>query len=67
MKKYRFFYHYNKPNKKMSVHYRGQCLIVKDVLCNVPCETKWSESQPNLKMIGWASNVEIKNGIATIS
>lgn len=27
-RKYRFFYHYNKPNNKMTVHFRKKCYIV---------------------------------------
>lgn len=58
-KLYRYFYHYNKQHKKMTVHFRGTCYITKNVTCNVPCETKWNMAQPNLVMRGWASSIQI--------
>lgn len=66
MKKWRFFYHYYKAKKKMSIHFRNTCSVVDDIVCHVSCETKWNKTQPNLTMIGFANSVEIKNGIATI-
>jgi hypothetical protein len=67
MKKYRFFYHYFKQKKRMSIHFRGACTVVDNVVCKVPCETKWNKTQPNLVMRGYASAVSIEDGIATIS
>lgn len=64
MKKYRFFYHYYKKYKMMSIHFRGKCHRVHDIICNVPCETKWNKRQPNLVMRGWATNVKIEAGPA---
>lgn len=57
MKQYRFFYHYNKPQKKMTVHFRGQCHLAKHLRCLVPCETKWNATQPNIVMQGFASAI----------
>lgn len=65
-RKYRFFYHYFKQKKKMSVHFKGQCHVVNDIQCNVPCETKWNTTQPNLIMRGFAKELIIENGIAVI-
>ncbi len=59
VKKYRFFYHYYKQKKKMSVHFRGKCYVVDDVWCDVPCQTKWNKTQPNLVMQGWAAEVYV--------
>jgi hypothetical protein len=64
---WRFFYHYNKPHKCMSVHFRDTCYMVHDIQCQVPCETKWSDTQPHLKMVGWAHQVEIVGDMARIS
>ena len=50
----------------MSVHFRGQCIKVDDVVCKVPTETKWNKTQPNLVLRGFASDVNIENNIATI-
>tara|TARA_R110002051_G_scaffold36224_1_gene78970 strand:+ start:143 stop:367 length:225 start_codon:yes stop_codon:yes gene_type:complete len=64
---YRFFYHYYKQYKKMSFHFKNEkCMIVDDVVCNVPCETKWSETQPNLVMRGWATGYELINNTLII-
>ena len=63
---FRFFYHYYKQKGKMSVHFRNFCTVVDNVICNVPCETKWKNTQPRLIMQGWATNVKIENQIATI-
>lgn len=57
MRKYRFFYHYNKPHRRMSVHFRGTCYIVDDVDCRVPCHTKHRDRQPHIVMEGWATDV----------
>lgn len=64
---YRFFYHYFRGKKAMSVHFRGACYVVNDIKCDAPCETKWRKRQPYLVMQGFANNVEIKNGVAKIS
>lgn len=66
MRKYRFFYHYFKQKNKMTVHFRKTCTVVDDVICNVPCETKWNKEQPKLIMRGFASNVEVKDNKAYI-
>lgn len=50
----------------MSIHFRGACVRVKDVVCNVPCETKWNATQPTLILRGWAAEVVIENEIAVI-
>jgi hypothetical protein len=51
----------------MSVHFRNKCYVVNDVECNVPCETKWNQQQPNLVMRGFAKNVSIINDKAVIN
>lgn len=63
---YRFFYHYYKAKKAMSVHFRGACYVAKDVKCQVPCETKWNNRQPQLVMRGFANDVLIRDGVAYI-
>jgi hypothetical protein len=64
---YRFFYHYNKQNKKMTVHFRKQCLIVKDIACFCDTYTKWNEKgQPNIVMQGFANKVIVSNDTAII-
>lgn len=67
MAKYRFFYHYYKAKGKMSVHFRGICYVVDNVVCMAPCETKWNRTQPRLIMRGFASDLTIKDKVAYIS
>ena len=64
--KWRFFYHYYKQKKKMSVHFRGSCTVVDDVVCRTTCETKRKPTQPQLVMQGFAKKVDIKYGVAYI-
>lgn len=59
MKKYRFFFHYRKQTKQMTVHFRGQCIPTQNVECHAQCNTKWNKIQPNLVLQGFCSNIEI--------
>jgi hypothetical protein len=59
MKKTRFFFHYNKFTGKMTVHYKGECILANDIDCQVPCETKWNKIQPHLVMRGWCTEIKI--------
>ena len=59
MKKYRYFYHYYKQYKCMSVHFRGNCYRTQNVECTVPSETHWNKTQPNLIVRGFASGIDI--------
>lgn len=65
-KRYRFFYHYRRCDKKMSVHFRGACYPCEHVKCAVPCETKRNKRQPFLVLQGYAEGVSIVNGTAYI-
>lgn len=66
MRKYSFFFHYNKPasqkagSPKMSVHYRGVCHVVDHVVSHVGCESKYRKQQPHCVMSGQASNVTFR-------
>lgn len=42
----------------MTVHYRGQCIPCKNVVCNVNTESKWNSQQPKLVIQGFAEHVE---------
>jgi hypothetical protein len=57
-KKYRFFYHYFKQKKCMSVHYKNQCMQCLNVVCFADTETKWNKTQPQLVIRGVASKIE---------
>lgn len=58
-KEFRFFYHYNKANGKMTVHFRKRCYIVDNIACFRDTFTKWNKSQPRIVMQGWAEKVII--------
>jgi len=66
MKKYRFYFHYYKRYECISIHFRNQCMICKDVVCEVPLESKWNETQPNLVLRGFCEEIYIKNDICYI-
>lgn len=50
----------------MSVHFRGKCYKTQNVECNVPSETHWNNTQPNLIVRGFASIIEIDLGLDVI-
>lgn len=64
-KKYRFYFHYNKPLSKLknehywTVHYKKQCLTATEIQCNVITESKTNKLQPFVVMQGFAQSVEI--------
>lgn len=66
MHKRRFFFHYFRAKRAMSVHYCGACYVVNQIVCDVPCETKWNKRQPYLVMQGFANMVTIEDGVAYI-
>lgn len=59
-KTYRFFYHYFKQNKCLSVHFKKQCIRCQDIVCMAETESKWNKTQPQLVIQGFASRIEIK-------
>lgn len=65
-RQYRFFYHFFKQKSRMSIHFRNTCTVVDDIVCQVPCETKWRPTQPRLVMQGFARKVDIVNKKAYI-
>lgn len=72
-KKYRFFFHYNKPlsrslGKHMwSVHYKKKCLFAEKIVCNTITESKTRNTQPYVVMEGFATEVvQLNNKIFII-
>ena len=66
-----FWFHFNKPETAkrgrpvMTVHYRGQCLLVEGIDCAVPVKTRVRKQQPVMVMAG-SGTVEITDGKAVI-
>lgn len=58
MKKYSFFFHYNKPASRsagkniLTIHYRGVCHLVEQIECSVPIKTRNRKSQPRCVLAG---------------
>lgn len=50
----------------MSVHFRGQCIPVKNLTCLVPVETMWFETQPRLRVYGFCKEVVVEDNRAII-
>lgn len=67
MKPRRFFFHFRKQTGELTLHWNKQCISVKDVVCNVPVETKWNKQQPHVVLQGWATSVVIDGKTATIN
>jgi len=74
MKKYAFFFHYNKPASQqaghpiLTVHWQGACYMVKGVDCRVPCRTRLRKTQPRCVMAGKATTFGTdQNGIGVLS
>lgn len=70
MRKYRFFYHYNKIAKKMTVHFRGECILADKLICEAKAESKRNKRQPYLVMQGFArcitNHIEGYSNVVTI-
>lgn len=68
-----FFFHYNKPATlkagavRLSVHYRGACHIVSEVVCRVSCSTRIRAKQPRCVMAGKCRDILFYQGTAIIS
>lgn len=62
----RFFFHYRKSDGKMTIHYKNQCIVVNEVVCKVPCETKRNKRQPRLVMRGYCKKVQVVNGVGIV-
>ena len=67
VKAYRFFFHYHRASNGMTVHFRGKCIPCRDVVCNVPVESKWNKQQPRLVMRGFAKEVSVEGEVVVIS
>lgn len=66
-----FWFHFNKPETAkrgrpvMTVHYKGQCLMVESIDCAVPVKTRVRKQQPRMVVAG-VGEVTVTNGEAVI-
>ena len=72
LKNYSFFFHYNKPASKkagkpiISIHFKKQCILVSNLICDVKTQGKIRKIQPFFVISGKASNIFVENNIAYI-
>jgi hypothetical protein len=68
-----FYFHYNKPaslkagKPQITVHTGKACLLVDNVVCNVPTAGRIRKTQPRFVVAGKARSVVIEGGVALIS
>lgn len=73
MRTYSFFYHYNKPlsrqrgKPQISIHYRGACMIVDNIVLNVKTWGRLNKRQPYFVVVGKAKDITIDKNVAYIS
>lgn len=67
-----FWFHYNKPasaragSPRLTVHYKGQCHVVRGVECMVPVHSRLRKSQPHVVMAG-VGRLEVEYGYAYLT
>lgn len=67
-----FWFHYNKPQSQKhkqviwTVHFGGKCLLVNDIICQVPVSSRSRTRQPFAVMAGRCRDVFVQNKIATV-
>ncbi len=62
----RFFYHYNKIKKCLTVHFENKCLLTDNIVCLVPTESKDNNQQPRKTIQGWCFDVNHTPKLTTI-
>lgn len=73
MKTYKAIMHFNKPGSNKgtpwTVHFRGTCYLVKEIVCTVPMKSEWKpekKSNPRAFFTANISMIIITGGIATL-
>ena len=72
MKKFKFFFHYNKLLSKqkgkpiISFHHHRTCYFVENLEINVLTKGEIRNKQPYFVIVGKANRIEIENNIARI-
>ena len=68
-KKFRFYFHYNKPKSKLTdrcvltLHFHDGCHTVNALEIETPTETHEQLSQPKCIVRGWAKKITIETSI----
>lgn len=72
IKKFRVFFHYNKPLSKKegkhfwSVHFKKTCYTTEHIDCRIETESKINKIQPHVVMQGWAQDIDVFGNKITI-
>ena len=67
-----FFFHFNKPASQrrgrptISVHWKGACHLVNNVVVGVPTQGRVRDRQPRFVMAGKAKSFVVRNGVGVI-
>ncbi len=73
MKKFKFFFHFNKiasriaKEPRFSLHFYGKCHIVKSLIIRVNTVSKINKRQPYAVMVGRANDIKIDDVGAVIN
>lgn len=67
-----FYFHYHKQASKrvgrpqVSVHFRDQCYIVDNLVCERPCRGRIRKRQPFFVMAGKAREFRVERGVGVL-
>lgn len=74
MRTYKAIMHFNKRGSAQglpwTVHYRGVCYVVSEIICNVPMYSEWKpekKENPRAFFTARASKIHITNDIAILT
>jgi hypothetical protein len=74
MRKYRYFFHYNKPlsrklgKQMITLHFKNKCHFLEGdkFICKTECEGKVNPTQPVFVMQGFCEDFIIEDGIGYV-
>ena len=73
MRTYKTIMHFNKPGSHKgtpwTIHFRGICYLVKEIVCKVPMKSEWKpekKSNPRAFFTANVSIIIITGGVATL-
>jgi len=73
MRQYKFFLHYNKPaslkagKPKITIHHRGKCHILDNVIINVPACGEIRKTQPRFVIAGMCNQFDIVDNVGILA
>lgn len=74
MRAYKAIMHFNKPGSSKgtpwTVHYRGTCYVVREIVCHVPMISEWKpkkKTNPRAFFTAHASRLRIVDDVAILN